>query len=103
MSICIPSDPPTGESYTLECSTGGSQAESFQWIVGPSVPDGRTLIVESSPRLIIIINATSSQLQFRPIQQSDTGSYSCSATANGLSLTSDSVMININGIIIPWY
>ena len=36
-----------------------------------------------------------------PVQQSDNGSYSCSATTNGLSLTSEPVMININGIIIP--
>ena len=98
MSIIIPSDPPiAGESYTLVCSTGGSQAESFQWL-GP--PDGRTPVVESRSRLIIITDATSSQLQFMPTQQSDNGSYSCSATTNGLSLTSEPVMISVNGIII---
>ena len=98
----IPSDPPiAGESYTLVCSTGGSQAESLQWLVGP--PDGRMLVVENSPRLIIITDATSSQLQFRPIQQSNNGSYSCNATTNGLTLTSQSVMISVNGILIPLY
>ena len=97
-SMIIPSDPPTaGESYTLECSTGGSEG-TFQWL---GLPDGRTPVVESRPRLIIITDATSSQLQFMPIQQSDNGSYYCSATTNGLSLTSEPAMISVNGIIIP--
>ena len=99
VSMIISPDPPTaGESYTLECSIGGSEG-TFQWL-GP--PDGRTLVVESRPRLIIIADATSSQLQFMPIRQSDNGSYSCSATTNGLTWTSEPVMININGIIIPF-
>ena len=98
VSINIPSDPPlAGENYTLECSADDSEG-IFQWL-GP--PDGRTPVVESNPRLIIITNATSSQLQLMPIQQSDNGSYSCSATTNGLTLSSGLVMININGIIIP--
>ena len=93
----IPSGSPiVGESYTLECSAGGSEG-TFQWL-GP--PDGRTPIVDSSPRLNIISNAESSQLQFRPLQQSDSGSYSCSATTNGLTLSSEPMMVNVNGIII---
>ena len=99
VSISIPSDPPTaGESYTLECSTGGSQAERFQWL-GP--PDGRTPVVEHSPGLTTSSASTSSQLQFRPVQQSDNGSYSCSATVGGLTLTADPAIISVNGIIIP--
>ena len=95
----IPSGSPiAGESYTLDCSTGGSEG-TFQWLKRP--PDGRTLVVESSPRLNIISNATSSQLQFRPLQQSDNGSYSCNATTDGLILSSEPMMINVNGIIIP--
>ena len=84
-----------GESYTLECSAGGSKG-TFQWL-GP--PDGRTPVVESIPRMNIIFNATSSQLQFRPVQQSDNGSYSCNATVGGSSLLSEPVVISINGII----
>ena len=95
VSIIIPSDPPiAGESYTLECSTGGSQADSFQWL-GP--PDGRTPVVGNSPRLTISSASTSSQLQFRPVQQSDIGSYSCSATVGGLTLASEPVAITVNG------
>ena len=85
--------PIAGESYTLECSAGGSEG-TFQWL-GP--PDGRTPVDDSSPRLNIISDATSSQLQFRPVQQSDNGSYSCSATTNGLALTSEAVIIVVNG------
>ena len=84
-----------GESYSLECSAGGSEG-TFQWL-GP--PDGRTPVVESIPRMNIISNATSSQLQFRPLQQSDNGSYSCSATVGGLTLSSEPIMISINGIL----
>ena len=82
-----------GESYTLVCSAGSSEG-TFQWL-GP--PDGRTPVVESSPRLTIISNATSSQLRFRPVQQSDNGSYSCRATTNGLTLSSEPVTVNVNG------
>ena len=97
ISTSIPSDPPiAGESYTLECSAGGSEG-TFQWL-GP--PDGRTPVVENSPRVTITSNAVSSQLQFRPVQQSDNGSYSCSAATNGLTLSSEYVMISVNGIIM---
>ena len=93
----IPSDTPiAGESYTLECSAGGSQAESFQWFTGPS--DGRTQVVASGS-ITISSTSTSSQLQFRPVQQSDNGSYTCSATTNGLTLSSEYVMISVNGIL----
>ena len=96
VSISIPSDPPiAGESYTLECSAGGSQAENFQWLKGP--PDGRTPVVNSGYITISSIS-TASQLQFRPVQQSDNGSYSCNATTNGLTLSSESVIISVNGI-----
>ena len=88
------SDPPiAGELYTLECSTGGSIA-TFQWL---GSPNGRTPVDDSPSNLNIVSNSTSSQLQFRPVQQSDNGSYSCSATADGLVLSSESVMITVNG------
>ena len=96
VSIIIPSDPPiAGESYTLECSAGGSEG-TFQWLKGP--PDGRTPVVNSGS-ITISSTSTSSQLQFRPVQQSDNGSYSCSATTNGLTLSSESVIISVNGIV----
>ena len=100
--ISIPSDPPiAGESYTLECSAGGSEGTlKFQWL-GP--PDGRTSVaVVSGGSITISSTSTTSQLQFRPVQQSDNGSYSCNATTNGLTLSTESVVINVNGIITPW-
>ena len=89
-----------GESYTLVCSTGGSEAERFQWL-GP--PDGMTLVVESSPRLNITSSATTSQLQFTPVGQSDDGSYSCNATVGDITLSSEPVMIDVTGIIISHF
>ena len=97
VSISIPSDSPiAGENYTLECSTRGFQADSFQWL-GP--PDGRTPTVENNPRLNILSASTTSQLQFRPIQQSDNGSYFCSVTTIGLTLSSEPVAISVNGTV----
>ena len=93
VSISIPSDPPiAGESYTLECSAGGSEG-TFQWL-GP--PNGRIPVVNSGS-ITISSNSTTSQLQFRPVQQSDNGSYSCSATTNGLTMSTESVVISVNG------
>jgi hypothetical protein len=98
VSLSIPSDPPiAGESYTLECSAGGSEGV-FQWLKGP--PDGRIPVV-SSGSITVSSTSTTSQLQFRPVQQSDNGSYSCNATTNGLTLSTESVVINVNGIITP--
>ena len=85
-----------GESYALECSVGGSEG-TFQWL-GP--PDGRTPVDESRPRLSILPtsgSATSSQLQFRPLGQSDNGSYSCNASVGELAFLSESVNIIVNG------
>ena len=89
ISTSIPSDTPiAGESHTLECSAGGSEG-TFQWLKGP--PDGRTPVIENSPRVTITSNAASSQLQFRPVQQSDNGTYSCGVTVNGSTSFSDSL------------
>ena len=89
--------PIAGESYTLDCSAGGSRG-TFQWL-GP--PDGRTPVDDSGSDLNIVSTATSSQLQFRPIGQSDNGSYSCSANVGGLTLLSEPTMITVNGTITP--
>ena len=51
--------------------------------------------------MTISSTSTTSQLQFRPVQQSDNGSYSCNATTNGLTLSTESVVINVNGIVTP--
>ena len=93
MSITASGSPIAGESYTLECSAGDSEGV-FQWL-GP--PDGRTLVVENSPRVNIISSIISSQLQFRPVQQSDNGSYSCNATIDGSTLISDPITVAVNG------
>jgi hypothetical protein len=96
--ISIPSDPPiAGESYTLECSAGGSEG-TFQWLKGP--PDGRTPVVTSGS-ITISSTSTTSQLQFRPVQQSDNGSYSCSITVDRSTLLSDSVNLIVNGTVMP--
>ena len=92
--MSIPSDAPiAGESYTLECSADGSEG-TFQWL-GP--PDGRTPLDDNSSSVNIVSTATMSQLQFRPLGQSDSGSYSCSAAVGGLALTSEPVVIRVNG------
>ena len=82
-----------GESYTLECSAGSSEGV-FQWL-GP--PDWRTPVVENSPRVDITSNSISSQLLFRPVQQSDNGFYSCNATIDGSTLISDPITVAVNG------
>ena len=97
LSISVSGSPIAGESYTLECSAGGSEG-AFQWL-GP--PDGRTPVVDNSPRVTVTSNAASSQLQFRPVQQSDNGSYSCGAAVDGSTLFSDSLNIIINGTVMP--
>ena len=84
-----------GENYTLECSASGSNG-TFQWL-----KNGMTLVVGNNSRLEIIPNAASSRLQFRPAAQSDNGSYSCNATVGELSLSSEPVVISVNGIFIP--
>ena len=86
-----------GESYILECSAGDSMA-NFQWLKGPA--DGRTQVI-SSDSITISSTSTTSQLQFRPLQQSDNGSYTCNATVGGLSLLSEPVVISVNGTVIP--
>ena len=84
-----------GESYTLECSTGGSEG-TFQWL-GP--PDGRTPVVNSDS-ITINFTSTSSQLQFRPMQQSDSGLYICNYSVGGLAFVSEPVIIIVNGNIL---
>ena len=96
LSITAIGSPTAGASYTLECSVGGSEG-TFQWL-GP--PDGMTQVAENSPRVTITSNAASSQLQFRPVQQSDNGSYSCSATIDGSTSFSDSLNVIINGTVV---
>ena len=95
----VSGSPIAGESYTLECSAGGSEG-MFQWLKGP--PDGRTPADDGrSNNMNIVSNATSSQLQFRPIGQSDNGSYVCNATIGGVTLLSEPMVISVNGIVIP--
>ena len=94
VSISIPSDPPiAGESYTLECSAGGSEG-TFQWL-GP--PEGSTPVA-TTDSITVTSTSTASQLQFRPIQTSDNDSYICNASIDGLTFVSEAVITIINGI-----
>ena len=75
-----------GESYTLECSTGGTEA-TFHWL-GSDVNDSSVLISS---------NLSSSQLLFQPLQQSHDGPYSCRATTDEDTLLSEPIEINVKG------
>ena len=76
-----------GESYSLECSTGGTVA-LFHWL-SPVVNDSSVFITS---------NLSSSQLLFRPLQQSHDGSYSCRAMTDEDTLMSEPIEISVKGI-----
>ena len=82
-----------GESYSLQCSVGESQT-TFEWLRGPL--DGRTPIANSSS-LTITFNSSSSQMHFRPLQQSHNGSYSCRAIAGEDTLLSQPIGVHAKG------
>ena len=98
LSIMATGSSVAGESYTLECSAGVSEG-TIQWLKGP--PDGRMPVVTSGS---VTINhaSTTSQLKFRPLQQSDNGSYLCSATFDSAISLSKPLVISVNGIITVW-
>ena len=100
VSVTTSSSPIAGESYFLKCLAGEPLA-TFQWL-GP--PDGRTPVVNTTS-LIIISNSSTSQLQFRPLQQSHNGSYSCRTTANESTISSQAIEIRVKGTtpIILYY
>ena len=81
-----------GENYTLECSAGGSMA-MFEWL---GSPNGSTPVVNTSS-ITISSNSTTSQLTFRPLQQSHNGSYLCRAITDEETLLSQPIVINVNG------
>ena len=91
--VTLLGSPIAGENYTLEYSTNDPLA-IFEWL-GP--PDGRTPVVNSNS-LIISSNSSLSQLQFRPLQQSHSGSYSCRTTTHEGTMLSKLVEIRVNGI-----
>ena len=64
----------------------------FEWM-GP--PDGSRTLTNSS--VTISSNSTSSQLQFSPLQQSHSGSYSCHAATNEGTRSSEPIQIHVNG------
>ena len=84
--------PITGENYTLECSAGGAIA-TFEWF-GPL--NGNTSIV-SSNFINVSSKSSTSQLQFRPLQSLHNGSYTCRATTNEDTLSSEPIEISVNG------
>ena len=73
-------------AYTLECSTGGTEA-TFHWL--GSVVNNSSISISS--------NLSSSQLLFQPLQQSHDGPYSCRATTDDDTLSSDPIEINVKG------
>lgn len=82
-----------GENYTLECSTGGIVV-TFEWL-GP--PNASAPVVNASSVITIISNLSTSQLQFRPLQQSHNGSYTCYAVSDEDTLSSEPIEISVNG------
>lgn len=87
--------PTVGENYTLECSANGSMV-TFEWL---GQPDGSTSVVNTSS-ITINSNSITSQLRFRPLQQSHSGPYTCHATWNGSSHLSRPIRIDAIGIAI---
>ena len=72
---------------------------TFEWL-GP--PDGRTSVINSSS-IMINSNSSTSQLQFRPLQQSHSGSYLCRAMTDEDTLSSEPVEINVKGKKVTVY
>jgi hypothetical protein len=85
--------PIAGESYTLECIMC-NPVILFEWL---RPPDGRTPVTSTSSSLITNFDSYTSQLQFRPLQQSHIGSYSCRATTREGTFTSEPREIQVNG------
>ncbi len=95
VSLTAQGSPIAGESYSLECSAGESTA-TFQWWLGP--PGGKRAIANSGT-IIISSNSSMSRLQFQPVQQSHSGIYSCHATTDEETLSSEPIEIHVNGKI----
>ena len=90
VSITPIGSPIAGEDYSLECSAGGSIA-ILEWL-GPLDHNGRTAVIDS---LTIISNSSMSQLRFRPLEQSHSGTYSCHNNISGH--LSSSLVLNVTG------
>ena len=89
----IGGSPTAGENYTLECSADGSMV-TFEWLFGPL--DGRTPVANTSS-ITISSNSTTSQLQFRPLKQSQNGTYLCRTITDEETLLSQLIQISVNG------
>ena len=77
-----------GEDYTLECYVNGTNSSmTFQWLGTPVLNNDSVTITNS---------ATRSQLQFFPLRQSHTGTYTCTAST-GESTESKSTYVKVNG------
>ena len=85
--------PIAGEIYALEYSVGNYTA-TFEWL-GP--PDGGTQIVVNSETMTISSTSNSSRLEFRPIQQSHNGLYSCRATTEEGIVWLESLEVSVLG------
>ena len=71
-----------GELYTLQCFVNGTnEIVTFQWIEGSLSNQNQVM---SSSEMSILNTSPSSQLQFRPLQQSHNSSYCCIAAVGGI-------------------
>ncbi len=70
-------------SYSLTCtaSGGASMTYTYQWLRY----DGD------------IVGETSSTISFSPLREADVGRYNCRVSDDIMTITSDSVMINVEG------
>ena len=93
VSITPIGSPIAGEDYSLGCSAGESMV-IFEWM-GP--PDGRTAVIDSQSNINVISNSSASQLQFRPLEQSHSGTYLCRVAISGQS---SSLVLNVTGKLI---
>ena len=77
----------------MGCSAGESMV-IFEWM-GP--PDGRTAVNDSQSNINVISHSSASQLQFRPLEQSHSGTYSCRVAISGQL---SSLVLNVTGKLI---
>ena len=69
---------------------------TFEWLA--MGPDNRTSLVNSSfIRVSASTDSSTSQLQFRPLQQSHNALFSCSAITDEDTLLSEPMEINVKG------
>lgn len=88
MTIVTSGSATAGETYTLECSLRGtSDPIIFQWL---GAPEGISLITSNT------IKQMNSTLQFKPINASHEGLYTCQAVV-GSTILETQIEISVTG------